>query len=41
LFLYEKNTKGHYCNFLKLPLENHEIRLDYPEYEIKPTGTSS
>ena len=38
---YEKSTKGHYCNFLKKPLENHEIRLDCPEYEIKPTGTTS
>ena len=38
---YEKNAEGHYCNFLKHPLENHEIRLDCPEYEAKPTGTIS
>lgn len=38
---YEKKGKGHYCNFLKQPLENHEIRLDCPEYESKPTGTTT
>jgi DNA-binding MarR family transcriptional regulator len=38
---YEKKAKGHYCNFLKQPLENHEIRLDCPEYETQPTGTTS
>ncbi|MEP0265791.1 MarR family winged helix-turn-helix transcriptional regulator [Dokdonia sp.] len=38
---YEKKAKSHYCNFLKQPLENHEIRLDCPEYESKPTGTAS
>ena len=36
---YEKKGKGHYCNYLKQPLEHHEIRLDCPEYEVKPTGT--
>ena len=37
---YEKNKNGHYCNFLKKPLENHDLRLDCPEHELKPTGTA-
>lgn len=35
---YEKKSEGHYCHFLKKPLENHEIRLDCPEHEAKPTA---
>ena len=38
---YEKNKNGHYCNFLKKPLENHDLRLDCPEHELKPTGTTA
>ncbi len=36
---YEQNEGNHYCNYLKMPLKNHEIRIDCPEYEEKPTGT--
>lgn len=36
---YEQNKGNHYCNYLNMPLENHEIRIDCPEYEEKPTGT--
>jgi DNA-binding MarR family transcriptional regulator len=35
---YSSVEKGPYCNLLKTPLHNRDIRLDCPEYEIKPHG---
>lgn len=32
---YDKKKAGHYCNFLKAPLQNRDIRLDCPEFEAK------
>ena len=31
---YEKNTKGHYCQFIKKPLNGGDIRLDCDDFEI-------
>lgn len=31
---YRKNDDGHYCNLLKQPLNNEELRVDCPEHEL-------
>ncbi|MBO6516968.1 MAG: winged helix-turn-helix transcriptional regulator [Bacteroidia bacterium] len=32
---YESSENGHYCNLLKSPLANSDIRIDCPEFEVR------
>jgi len=34
---YEKQSGGHFCQFLDQKLAETEIRIDCPEYELKPS----
>ncbi len=32
---YSKTASGHFCNLMGKPLQNTEIRIDCPEFEVK------